>query len=180
MQRLWRGVVPARLHLFDRNRHSSPATTANQWQDITNGKLDKKKKGRFGPPSGRKRLIFWPHSPFSTQAQVLDRPHPACCWHAPRARPAAQAGIACILPGAGTRPAPLLVRWDSAARTDCADGRFGERLRRFLRRCGYSKPTTLCGNAGLPSSGSCQREVRTPRGRSNADMYHLNFCVRAI
>ncbi len=107
---------------------------------------------------------------------------PASCLllaHAP-CPSSGQAGIACILPGAGTRPAPLLVRWDSAARTDCADGRFGERLRRFLRRCGYSKPTTLCGNAGLPSSGSCQREVRTPRGRSNADMYHLNFCVRAI
>ncbi len=36
-------------------------------------------------------MIFWPHSPFSTQAQVLDRPHPACRWHTPRARPAAQA-----------------------------------------------------------------------------------------
>ncbi len=45
---------------------------------------------------------------FSTQAQALDRPHPACRWHTPRARPAAQAEIACILPGAGTRPAPLL------------------------------------------------------------------------
>ena len=26
MQRLWHGVVPARLHLFDRNRRSSPWT----------------------------------------------------------------------------------------------------------------------------------------------------------
>ncbi len=38
-----------------------------------------------------------------------------------------------------------------------------------MPRSRNSQPTTLCGNAGPPSCGGCQREVRAPRGRSNAD-----------
>merc|ERR1719305_2042411 len=52
------------LRGFDRDKYSnisfafSAQTTHNQTQDIIDGKLDKRRKGVFGPPVGKKMLIF--------------------------------------------------------------------------------------------------------------------------
>ena len=52
------------LRGFDRDKYSNIAfafsaqTTHNQTQDIIDGKLDKRRKGVFGPPIGKKMLIF--------------------------------------------------------------------------------------------------------------------------
>jgi dynein heavy chain len=52
------------LRNFDRDKYSiisfafSAQTTANQTQDIIDGKLDKRRKGTYGPPLGKRCLIF--------------------------------------------------------------------------------------------------------------------------
>eukprot|EP00434_Breviolum_minutum_P012046 symbB.v1.2.010620.t2/scaffold696.1/size260109/13 len=52
------------LKRFDKDKYSvisfafSAQTNANQTQDIIDGKLDKRKKGTFGPPFGKRCLLF--------------------------------------------------------------------------------------------------------------------------
>ncbi|CAE8620925.1 unnamed protein product [Polarella glacialis] len=52
------------LNRFDKEKYTviafafSAQTTANQTQDIIDGKLDKRKKGTFGPPFGKRCLMF--------------------------------------------------------------------------------------------------------------------------
>jgi dynein heavy chain len=52
------------LKNFDRERYTSIAfafsaqTTSNQTQDIIDGKLDKRRKGTYGPPLGKRCLVF--------------------------------------------------------------------------------------------------------------------------
>jgi dynein heavy chain len=52
------------LKNFDREKYTSVSfafsaqTTANQTQDIIDGKLDKRRKGTYGPPLGKRCLVF--------------------------------------------------------------------------------------------------------------------------